>query len=204
MKYPMVRFKTTPILIFLFAILCLNQCALPEVINAVQEDGNMAQENALPVATGTEKPNPSLLRLTYDTAFRPPPGYILEEKGNLHEKGNVYKIRFPVELHGFLHLKISSTNTENTSRFVYEVSQKELEKAKWKKYYYLPVQNKPNSATITIFSCSGDLACARWEWYYNNFLIVFESRGRLSESDLNQKSFAENYHSLIEKHLLVY
>ncbi|MCC5814527.1 MAG: hypothetical protein JJT78_07210 [Leptospira sp.] len=193
MKYRMA------ILLIIMQFSLLLFCALPEVVLAPAEGGNELGEEA-----STAKPSTDLLRLTYDTAFRPPPGAVLEEKGSLHEKGNVYRLRFPISIYKFSYLKISSTNSENSSRFVYEVSEKEIEKAKWKKYYYLPVHGKPNSATISLFACGNNLSCARWEWYYNGFLIVFESKGEFSENDINQKSIAENYHEIIEKHLLVY
>jgi hypothetical protein len=195
MKYRMV------ILLIIMQFSLLLFCSLPEVVLAPSEEQIKMEEKDL----SQGKPISSeLLRLTYDTAFRPPPGAILEEKGSLHEKGNVYRLRFPTSIYKFSYLKISSTNSENSSRFVYEVSEKEIEKAKWKKYYYLPVHGKPNSATISLFACGNNLSCARWEWYYNGFLIVFESKGEFSENDINQKSIAENYHEIIEKHLLVY
>lgn len=197
-KHNLLSVLILPILVF-----GLQFCAHPEVVEP--SEGTRTQSKLGSVLGGKES-HPELLRLTYDIAFRPPPGYKLEEKSSLHDRGNLYRVRFPIELNGFQYLKISSTNTDNYSSFEYEVPQRELEKSKWKKYYYLPVQNKPNPATITLFSCSNHQVCARWEWSYNGFLVVFESKGNLPPTDdnLNPKKIAENYHQIIEKHLLVY
>lgn len=174
----------------------LVSCAAPE-ISVQGETVPSPPENA--VTSGKD----TILRLTYDVAFRLPPQAVVEEKGNLHEKGNRYRIRIS-ETSGFALMTISSTNTENRFRFPYEWSDKEIEKAKWKRYYYLPISDKPNSATVSLISCGVDLLCARWEWYYNGFLLVFESRAVVPESKWQTEKIAENYHFLIEKHLLVY
>jgi hypothetical protein len=204
MKYQMVnqnfRFSMIQTAICSIVFFLLLGCVAPEVSNQLDTSGNAVGMDNFP----DSGKNQDILRLTYDVAFKPPAGYILDEKGSLHDKGNRYKIHFKNGIGSFLYLTISSTNTENSTKFPYEVSDKEIEKASWKKYYYLPVKDKPNSATISLFACGGDLACARWEWYYNGYLIVFESKGRITEGEISQEILAENYHSLIEKHLLVY
>ncbi len=192
MKYRMVKKACTVLLLLLSSF----HCSSPEVLDVVDDKNSTTK--------GSKKGNPDLLRLTYDLAFRPPPGYILEEKASLHDKGNLYRIRFPIELNGFSYLKISSTNSENSGLFEYEVSRRELENAKWKKYYYLPVQDKPNPATLILVSCGEGFVCVRWEWTYSGFLIVFESKGKFSEKETEPKKISENYHQIIEKHLLVY
>ncbi|WCL47578.1 hypothetical protein [Leptospira sp. GIMC2001] len=187
----MIKIQLAIIGLSLFALFC----AAPEVSKPQNGD-------SIPSAGNLE--TPALLRLTYDLAFRPPANYVMEEVGNLHEKGNRYKIRFGMPGINLTRLTISSTNTENRSKFPYEVSDREIEKAKWKKYYYLKVKDQPNSATVSLFSCTGDLVCVRWEWFYNGFLVVFESETELKKGVVEQDGLAEAYHDLIEKHLLVY
>jgi len=154
--------------------------------------------------TDTNDQRPALLRLTYYLAFRPPPDYKLLEKGDVDNKGNRYKISFSSIAGLFSEMIISSTNTENKSRFKYEIPQSEVEKAKWKKYFYMKVQDEPNKATLTIFSCKKNLACLRWEWTYKGFLVVFESEGELPPLDKADEELVNTYHTLVEKHLLLY
>lgn len=198
-----IKEKLLPGFFLWMGILTFFYCSSPEVLGPSKENKNPTKISNI---LKSKESNPELLRLTYDIAFRPPPGYILEEKSSLHDRGNLYRVKFPIELYGFEYLKISSTQSENYNFFEYEVSKKEFEVAKWKKYYYLPVQNKTNPATITLFACGKNLVCARWEWTYNGFLVVFESKGNPpdQEQGLNLKAIAENYHQIIEKHLLVY
>lgn len=147
---------------------------------------------------------PTLLRLTYYLAFRPPPDYVMLEKGDVDEKGNRYKISFSSIGGIFSQMRISSTNSENKSRFQYEVSRTEFEKSKWKKYYYHPVQDEPNQASLTVFSCKKNLTCLRWEWNYKGFLIVFESEGEMPPLEKAEEEMGKTFHSLVEKHLLLY
>jgi hypothetical protein len=197
MKYRMNKnFFHRNLLLFLpFLLVFFGFCNSPEV-----------QDQLETIPPGPEVAQASeLLRLSYDSAFRVPTGGIVEERSNLHEKGNRYKIRMASGNLPFNRITVSSTNSENRSRFPYEVSEKEIEKAKWKKYYYMPVRGHRHSATISLFSCGGGgLACLRWEWNYNGFLLVIESEGSLPRGELNQEDLAETYHSLVEKHLLIY
>jgi hypothetical protein len=188
--------KFSNLIIILFLLGIFSSCSTSEV----QQDKDLNDKNN----TDTNDQRPALLRLTYYLAFRPPPDYKLLEKGDVDNKGNRYKISFSSIAGLFSEMIISSTNTENKSRFKYEIPQSEVEKAKWKKYFYMKVQDEPNKATLTIFSCKKNLACLRWEWTYKGFLVVFESEGELPPLDKADEELVNTYHTLVEKHLLLY
>ncbi|MCZ8346169.1 MAG: hypothetical protein O9346_07120 [Leptospiraceae bacterium] len=189
------KIYTIRILILLLSAIILS-CSSSEVL----QDKESNDKNKF----FDKEDKPALLRLSYYLAFRPPPDYKLLEKGDVGDKGNRYKISFSSIAGLFSQMIISTTNTENRSRFNYSVSQSELDKAKWNKYFYLKVQDEPNKATLTIFSCKKNLACIRWEWVYKGFLVVFESEGELPALDKAEEEMINTYHTLVEKHLLLY
>lgn len=193
---PTPIFKKILILFILFFII---NCTSSDIVQNIDAENN---KNSSKVSGNQDRP--PLLRLTYYLAFRPPPDYVMLEKGDVDERGNRYKISFSPIGGIFSQMRISSTNSENKSRFQYEIPKVEFEKAKWKKYYYHPVQDELNQASLAVFSCKKNLTCLRWEWNYKGFLIVFESEGEMPPLEKAEEEMGKTFHSLVEKHLLLY
>src|SRR5690554_6888160 len=132
MKYPTanqnLRFSMIQKTIVTLVFFLMSNCVAPEISNQLDSNENgLVRTDSF---SNSEK-NQNILRLNYDVAFKPPTGYILDEKASLHDKGNRYKIHFKDRIGSFLNLTISSTNTENSTKFPYEVSDRDIEKAKW-------------------------------------------------------------------------